>query len=612
MKYLVLMSLALLPSALWATAAIQNVSSRTLVSLNGHWHAIVDPYDTGYYDYRYVAHDTMEPGRGGFFLDRPPRNKSDLVEYSFDASPTLKVPGDWNSQDPKLHYYEGSVWFRRKFDRPALPAGGRAFVHFGGANYQAEVYLNGRKLGRHVGGFTPFDFEITGLLRERGNSLVVRVDNRRTKEGVPTVNTDWWNYGGITRDVSLVVTPANFIREYSVQLAPGSSDRILVTATIDGEGRAGQPVRVGLPGLPAQLELTTDAEGHARGEMTVAGLELWSPEQPRLHEVVLRAGEDSIAERLGFRTIATRGADILLNGNPVFLRGICLHEENPLRGGRAWSEADARLLLGWAKELRCNFVRLAHYPHNEHMVRLADELGLLVWSEIPVYWTIDWANEATLANARQQLAELIARDRNRASVIVWSVANEAPPSEPRTHFLRVLIDDARRLDATRLVSAAMEVHYDPARPNVRIVNDPLGEFTDLVSFNQYVGWYDGLPEKCDQVTWEIEFDKPVVVSEFGADALAGFHADPLTKFSEDYQEDLYRRTLPMLQKIPQLRGISPWILADFRSPRRLLPNVQDGWNRKGVIGSDGRRKRAFFVLRDWYAAIEQAEQGRAP
>jgi beta-glucuronidase len=234
------------------------------------------------------------------------------------------------------------------------------------------------------------------------------------------------------------------------------------------------------------------------------------------------------------------------------------------------------------------------------MARTADEMGLMLWEEVPVYWTIQWQNPETLANATNQLTELVTRDRNRASVIVWSVANETPVSEPRTKFLKSLIDTARTLDDTRLVSAAMEVHADPADGNHRIVDDPLGEFTDLLSFNQYVGWYDGLPDKLPDIRWSFGYEKPVVISEFGADALQGKHGDRLTRFSEEYQEDLYRQTLAMLGKIPQWRGTTPWILVDFRSPRRPLPNIQDGWNRKGLIGENGVKKKAFFVLQDFY------------
>ena len=593
---------ALLP--LWFAAArggepplIQNAEARPGLTLAGKWHVIVDPYENGYYDYRREPFDAVTPARGGYFLDRKPADRSELIEYDFDSSPTLRVPGDWNSQDDHLLYYEGSVWYRRKFDYTPSASGQRVFVHFGAANYQADVYLNGRKLGRHVGGFTPFEFEITGAVKPADNSLVVKVDNTRHADAVPTVNTDWWNYGGLTRDVSIVETPAAFIRDYQVQLEKGSTRRIAARVQLDG---VSAPTRVTLSVAKVTVTTMTDAMGVARFAVDAPGLALWSPENPTLYAVSIVAGNDRVEDRVGFRYIAVKGTDILLNGRPIFLRGISLHEENPLRGGRAFSVEDARLLLGWAKELGCNFVRLAHYPHNEHMARVADEMGLMLWEEVPVYWTIQWENPQTLANAKSQLTELITRDRNRASVVVWSVANETPVSEPRTRFLKELVDTARALDDTRLVSAAMEVHADPANPNHRIVDDPFGAYTDLLSFNEYVGWYDGLPDKLASITWSFGYQKPVVISEFGADALQGLHGDRLTRFSEEYQEDLYRKTLAMLEKIPQWRGTTPWILTDFRSPRRPLPNVQDGWNRKGLIGENGVKKKAFFVLRDFY------------
>ena len=360
-------------------------------------------------------------------------------------------------------------------------------------------------------------------------------------------------------------------------------------------------MRVEIPELGVSQEIAAGPDGVFAGEVRAPRLVRWTPERPRLYDVAITAGGDRVTDRVGFRTIATRGGQILLNGQPVFLRGISIHEENPMRGGRAYSPEDARLLLGWAKELGCNFVRLAHYPHSEHMARVADELGLMVWEEIPVYWTIAWENPDTLQNAQNQLTEMIERDANRASVIVWSVANETPVSEPRTRFLEALVARARSLDPTRLVSAAMEVTRDPADPDARIVDDPFGATTDLASFNQYVGWYDGLPDRLARVKWTVRSDKPVVVTEFGADALQGLHADDRTRFSEEYQETLYRETIAMLRKIPNWSGLTPWILADFRSPRRALPGIQDGWNRKGLIGQNGTRKKAFFVLQQFYA-----------
>lgn len=599
-----LLRLSLLALALWSRLCANetpliHASAREALSLNGRWHIIVDPYDNGFVNYRLDRFDAMAKPTGGYFLDHKPAKPSELVEYDFDRSPSLTVPGDWNSQEEKLFYYESTVWYRRLFDFWPHTPGTRQFLHFGGANYETDVYLNGKRLGGHIGGFTPFQFEVTGLLRATGNSLVVRVNDQRHPNGVPTVNTDWWNYGGLTRDVSLLEAPATLIRDYSIQLKRGTAAEVAGYVQLDG-APGPHAVQVAIPELKITVNVTTDEQGRATLNFPLTGATLWSPASPKLYEVVLTAGSDRIAEKIGFRTIETRGADILLNGKSVFLRGISLHEENPLRGGRATTSADARLLLGWAKELGCNFVRLAHYPHNEYMARAADELGLLLWEEVPVYWTIHWSDPATYANAANQLTELISRDRNRASVIIWSMANETPVSPARTDFLKKLVALTRSLDPIRLVSAALERHSPTEDPSTSIVEDPLAEVTDLVSFNQYIGWYVGVPDDCAKVRWVVPYNKPVLISEFGADALQGMHGDRLTRFTEEYQADLYRQTLPMLEKIPQLRGMTPWILCDFRSPRRSLPQVQDGWNRKGLIGENGTRKQAFFILQDFY------------
>lgn len=588
-----------------------NAAARQALALNGRWHVIVDPYDNGYVNYRLQRFDASARPNGGYFLDRKPATPAELIEYDFDTSASLNVPGDWNSQDDRLLYYESTVWYRRLFDFTPRAPDARQFIHFGGANYEADVYLNGAKLGRHVGGFTPFEFEVTGKLKPAGNSLVVRVNNQRRPDAVPTVNTDWWNYGGLTRDVSLLETPATCIRDYALRLQPGAGRRVRGYVQLDGPGRA---VAVEIPELKVAVKAEADASGRATFEFALDGATLWSPENPRRYEVVLTAGADRLAEMTGFRTIGTRGADILLNGRSVFLRGISLHEENPLRGGRATSEAEARQLLGWARELGCNYVRLAHYPHNEHMARVADELGMLLWAEVPVYWTIHWDNPDTYANAENQLTELVTRDRNRASIIIWSMANETPISPARTTFLKKLVAHTRALDPTRLISAALERHSPPDDPRTSIVEDPLAEVTDLVSFNQYIGWYAGVPDDCADMKWIINYDKPVIVSEFGADALQGLHGDRRTRFTEEFQADLYRQTLSMLEKIPQLRGMTPWILCDFRSPRRHLPSIQDGWNRKGLIGENGTRKQAFHVLQEYYArkAAETAQPQATP
>ncbi len=586
------------------SVSIQNVAARQCFSLDGKWNYIIDPYETGYYDYRYKPYDEqVNPGNGAFYLDKKPANKSDLIEYSFDKSPTLWVPGDWNSQDEKLLYYEGTIWYRRIFDYQKKSSDDRVLVYFGAANYESDVYLNGKKLGKHIGGFTPFCYEITDLLRETGNSLVVKVDNKRKREAVPTLNTDWWNYGGITRDVSLIEVPHTYISDYLIHLQ-NKSDNVISGYIQLNEDVASQQVTVSIPELKLMTTLLTDSHGKACFNLKATHLERWSPEDPKLYQVEVSLGENKVIDQIGFRTIETKGTDILLNGKSVFLRGISIHAENPQRGGRAYSDADVRELLDAAKALNCNFVRLAHYPHSENMIRLADKMGILVWEEDPVYWTIQWENPDTYANAQQQLTDVIERDKNRACVIIWSMANETPVSDARTLFLKKLAQQARSLDNSRLISAALEVHGNPVDPNERIVEDPFADVVDVVSFNEYVGWYDGLPEKCDKIHWSISYNKPVLISEFGGGALQGLHGDAQTRWTEEYQEDIYARTVKMLSKIPQFRGTSPWILFDFRSPKRVLPGIQDGWNRKGLISENGVKKKAFYVLRDFYNQME--------
>ena len=575
--------------------------TRDGISLNGEWKIIIDPYENGYYNYRYQPFDQMEnPPPSAYFMDSKPRHKADLIEYDYDKSESLQVPGDWNTQMEKLYIYEGSVWYRKKFPAPELKKDERAFVYFGGANYRSDVYLNGEKLGVHIGGFTPFHFEVTDRLVEGNNSLVVKVDNTRKADGVPTLNTDWWNYGGITRDVKLLVTPETFIRDYSINLDSIDEKHISGQVLLDG-GREGDQVRLVIPELDIDQTLKVNTKGVAQFEARVPGAQLWSPENPKLYHLELHAGGDTLTDTVGLRTIETRGKQLLLNGKPIFLSGISLHEEYAVDGGgRVKNAQQARQQLEWVQQMGGNFVRLAHYPHNEHIVRLADEMGLLLWSEIPVYWTIDWENAETYKNAERQLGEMILRDKNRASIIIWSLANETPVSEARTRFLHRLADRARELDGSRLLSAAMERHYHPENPDLAVVEDPLADIVDMVSFNQYIGWYSGLPEKLTRVSWQIDYDKPVFISEFGAGALQGYHGDKDTMWTEEFQADLYRKTLTMLDQIDGFVGTSPWILNDFRSPRRHLPEIQDGFNRKGVLSETGAKKQAFDVLRDFY------------
>lgn len=584
---------------------LQNSYLRQGITLNGTWNYIVDVYETGYYNYRWQPHDGSEnPGAGAFFLNKKPANKTDLVEYDFDAAPTMQVPGDWNSQKEKLFYYEGTLWYKKSFDIPEYKSSKRYYLHFGAVNYRADVYVNGKKLGTHKGGFTPFNFEMTHLVKASDNFVVVRVDNKRAADEVPTLNTDWWNYGGMTRDVTIYELSKTFIEDYSLQLDKENSKQLKGYVQLNGDNKANQKVRIDIPELKVKKEGVTDENGYVAFQFQVKKIKYWSDVDPMLYHVNFSTKEDQLTDKIGFRQIETKGADILLNGEKVFLKGICIHEENVMRGGRAYSMEDAKILLGWAKELGCNYVRLAHYPHNENMVRLADEMGILVWEEIPVYWTIQWGNKATYRKAETQLKELITRDKNRSSVIIWSMANETPMSEERLIFLTNLVKATRQMDNTRLISAALEDHGKQENPNIMVVEDQFAQEVDVLSFNQYYGWYGGDIENIKNIRWEVEINKPIIISEFGAGALQGYHADSLTRWSEEFQDLLYRETLPTLAKIPQLSGITPWTLADFRSPRRTLIPYQNGWNRKGLISETGNRKQAFYTLQKFYSELK--------
>ncbi|MGD0889619.1 MAG: glycoside hydrolase family 2 TIM barrel-domain containing protein [Acidobacteriaceae bacterium] len=568
-----------------ASTELVAVDQRLTVSLNGEWHYILDPYLNG-----------GGSGRSGYPMDEElPAGSNKLLEYSFAKSPTIKVPGDWNTQRVSLLNYEGGFWYERHFQYQPQ-AGHRAFLHIGAANYRSRVWVNGQLLCAHEGGFTPFDCEATKAVKAGSNSVVIFVDSTRIADGVPTLKTDWYNYGGLTRDVSLVTVPDSFIDDFDLHLDRATRNVIEGYVHVEG-AQAGTPVTVDLPAAKLHAEGVTDADGRVAISMAAAGLTLWSPETPKLYHVVLKAGADTLTDEMGFRTIETLGTKILLNGKPIVLHGVCIHAEAPFRSGRVNNDRDVATLLGWVKELGGNFVRLAHYPHDQRMTRAADKLGILVWSEVPVYWAVQFEKEDVFAKSQQQLHEEIRRDRDKASVILWSIANETPNNAARTAFLTRSAEFVHQEDPTRLVTAALLVRGDA---KTKYIDDPLGKALDVIGFNEYIGWYEGTPEAADATEWKIAYDKPLITSEFGGGAKAGLHGAKDRRWTEEYQAEIYRHQIGMLNKIPQLRGTTPWILMDFRSPVRELPGIQDGFNRKGLVSDQGKKKAAFFVLQKAY------------
>ncbi len=582
---------------------LTGAASREVQPLSGQWTYGKDLYRTGLTDINgWVAKSRMQRYRDIDVAAEEAKGGTGFFEFDLDRGPLMTIPSAWNAAAPELRYYDGLIWFQRKFTPKPLD-GGRAFLRFEAVNYRAYVYLNGKEIGRHEGGFTPFVMEVTDALRSGENRLTVGVDSAHDAQTIPTPITDWDLYGGITRPVTLVYTPGTFI--YDAVLSLGTNGRITGEVRLNGPQAAGQRVSVAI-GTLGTYSATADANGRAVFDIArPRGLNLWSPEAPTLYDVRFSAAGDVVRDRMGFRTIAVRGNEILLNGKPIFLRGISLHEEefgsNPARN---MTEQASRALLTEIKQgLGGNYVRLSHYTHSETTVRLADEMGLLVWSEIPVYWTVDWENPDVLRKALAMQIEAILRDRNRASVVLWSIGNETPVSAPRTAFHSALADNARAVDPTRLISAALLVERKKVgAEDVTAINDPLADKLDVLAVNTYAGWYGDDPlEALPGLKWSVPADRPLILSEFGADALAGYRDDGMKKFTEEYQAAYYRNTLAMADRIPTLRGMSPWILKDFQSPRREHPVFQNGWNRKGLVSETGVRKQAFDVLADYYA-----------
>ena len=544
-----------------AQELLVNVYGRQYTLLNGKWNAIIDPYQQG--------------RKTAIYRNRALKDKADFKEYAFEGGLRLNVPSDWNSQIPELKYYEGTMWYARKFEINKK-SDENLFLYFGAVNYRCRVYLNGTLIGSHEGGFTPFQFNVTNVVKEGGNFLAVEVDNTRTADAIPALSFDWWNYGGITRDVMLVHTPKNYIRDYFIQLDKYDSDRVHAEVQLSAQN-AGQLVKIEIPELKIANKVFTDGTGLAKATFRVRNLERWSPQAPKLYQVIVSSEVDEVKENIGFRNLYVKNTQIYLNDSPVFMKSIGLHEEISQRQGRAYSEQDAIALLSEAKGLGVNMIRLAHYPQNEYIVRLAEQMGLMLWEEIPVWQGIDFKDSSTRLKAQRMYTEMLLRDRNRCALTFWGVANETAPSESRNAFLKSLVELCHKMDTTRLITAAFDLPKLNSETNAFEMEDDFIENLDVVSINKYMGWYHRWPMSPSEIRWNVALDKPLIFSEFGGEALYGQSGDSTvtSSWSEEYQEKLYKDNLEMFKYIPNLAGISPWILFDFRSPYRFHPTNQE-------------------------------------
>jgi len=619
------------------------IDSRQIQSLNGEWSYIVDPMNNGLPESSFF---------GGFPKNKIQKTGMELIEYNFETASKIQIPGAWNAIDERLFFYRGPVWLYKKFNySPKKEALTHLYIE--GSNFTTKIFLNGSIVGEFEGGYVPFNFNISKYLKEGENILLVQTDNTLNESSVPTQKTDWWPWGGIVGDVYVVETPKQFIQNAYLQLNPDDFSAVLFKLEMNKES-SGHIIKLEIPELQFKAEYKTNSLG-AISENIKINPQLWSPLSPKLYEVKISSEAETISDKIGFRSIQTKGQKIYLNNSEIQFKGIAMHSEPIGIPGPAFSKEHFQKLLLTAKDLNINFIRAAHYPYTRHLAKVADQLGLMLWEEVPVYWNIDWDNSNTLNIAKSQITRLVQRDQNRASVVVWSVANETPLSSSRMRFLKTLLDEIEINDSSRLSTAALlsgseeqfrslvlilalqgsksqwvtpkekaifQLILDQA--NIPIdselsfslsIDDPLGESVDLISYNEYFGWYyvtfftdqmkisEGTLRKLmfevmPDIKISSSFNKPIHISEFGAGAKYGNHTNKI--WSEEYQAKLYKHQLEMLSNNPQIQGISPWVFKDFRAMLRPLPGIQDFYNRKGLIDENGNKKEAFDVLADFY------------
>ena len=620
------------------------IDNREYLSLNGQWKYIVDPMNNGLPETSFF---------GGFPENKTQKDGYELIEYNFDQADVINVPGAWNEQKDELFFYQGSIWLFKKFNFNIDP-NKLNHLYIGASNFSTKIFLNGERVGQFNSGYTAFNFDISDYLIDGENVLLVQINANLSENSVPTKKTDWWPYGGLVGDVLIVNTPKIFIENAYVQISDLQKKQLNFRAKLNLNKNMN--IKLIIDELNLQRSFTTNKNGEIDESIKFKSIDLWSPDNPKLYNVTVKIEGDEIVDQIGFREIKTKGKQIFLNGTPIKFKGISMHAEPIGEKGVAFSKAHFESLVTTSKELNINFIRAAHYPYTRHMAKVCDELGIMLWEEIPVYWNINWTNKQTKEDALNMLSNLVTRDWNRASVVVWSLGNETPFSKDRMTFMNDLKDRLGELDVSRLKSAAIlsgdaqtfsklisiiakaglerkdltakerytfeeivksvPIPVEKLLPFEININDPLANELDLIAYNEYFGWYYtsffsaqiGIRESLlREIMFELmpsfiirsEFNKPIHISEFGAGAKHSFKKTNQV-WSEEYQAKVYLKQLEMLKSNPQVQGISPWILKDFRSMMRPLNNVQDFYNRKGLIDENGNKKQAFSVLSNFY------------
>jgi beta-glucuronidase len=558
---------------------------------------------------------------GFWSFRRDPRQTGEKSGWAAGFVPEceLAVPGSWNEQRSDLAHYFGRGWYQTRFAAPREWAGRGIWLHVGCAQHAARVWLNGRRVGSHRGGSLPFECDLGRVLRPGAeNLLIIEVDGSLDpwdlppavlKDGEarigfhnsnPAVTYDFFPFAGLPRPVQLQVTPTPLRLgeiEITTAVARGRAS-VAVTVHCPGAGAApGREVSVEIEGAVVRRKL--GAQDRARLAVPVRRPRLWDIGRPELYRalVSITAGGrvvDAYTQVFGIRTIKVTKNQLLLNGRPVFLTGFGKHEDFAVAGRGLVPPVLVRDfdLMGW---IGANSFRTSHYPYAEEWYEFADRHGILVIAEAPlVGLTSRMYRGEVLARAKTTLRAMIRRDRHHPSVVMWSIANEPDIDTARGRsFFRTLIAQARAEDPSRPITYV--AHREPAD------NAPLAD-CDVVCVNKYYGWYEQPGEIAGSLAefgacldrFRAAFGKPVLLAEFGADAMAGIHAEPAEMFSEEFQAEIIAAQYAEACRRPWVIGTHVWTFADFKTAQSI---TRITLNRKGIFTRDRQPKLAAHRLR---------------
>ncbi|MHA1843878.1 MAG: beta-glucuronidase [Promethearchaeota archaeon] len=521
----------------------------------------------------------------------------------------IAVPGSWNDQFSNYRDFMGPAWYQIKFDMPwAWLNGNHVFLRFGSVNYLVDVWLNGEKIGAHEGGHLPFEFDITAKIKQADNLLVLRVDNTLSRTQVPPggvrqnypgTNYDFFPFCGIQRPVILYCVPEGGIKD--IFIIPSIENNTgIVNVSMETLEEGFNEARFILTGFEMEITEKVSMEGtRAKAFIKVPNAKFWSPETPHLYSLrgeLLKREKiwDSCSLNVGIRTFEVKGDKLLLNGKPIYLKGFGRHEDFPVmgRGFLAPLIIKDYSLMKW---IGANSFRTSHYPYSEQMMDLADKLGFLVIDETPAVGLTFEKNviDKHLSLCLHYVEELVKRDRNHPSVIMWSLANEPNRSTKAKEFFKTLHDKVKQLDPTRPVTIVSMFGK----------GEKAFEFCEVVCMNRYNGWYTQpgqIDEGINYLSSELDeiyekYKKPVILSEFGADTIPGYHSQPPEMFTEEYQVEFLKKYIKLIRKKPYIQGEHIWNLTDFKTPQGIMR--VGGFNYKGVFTRDRQPKLAAHFLR---------------